>query len=139
MEVQAAKGRTPLHLAMSDESTALAELLIMWSSDTRRRDAHENTLLHRAAQFGVPDMVLLPLKRYKDMVEARNLHKKTPLHHAAGGQSDNVMLLLKMGASIHAEDRRGRTPRDLAAENKHVEVVEILDEYLPTDDLDAAW
>jgi ankyrin repeat protein len=84
-------------------------------------------------------MVLLLLERYKDMVEARNLHKQTPLHHAAGGgQSDNVMLLLKMGASIHAEDRWGRTPRDLAAENKHVEVVEILDEYLPTADADAA-
>jgi hypothetical protein len=134
-----AKGRTPLHLAMSNKSTFLVEYLIACKADTRRRDARGNTLLHRAAQFGVPDMVLLLLERYKDMVEARNLHKQTPLHHAAGGgQSDNVMLLLKMGASIHAEDRWGRTPRDLAAENKHVEVVEILDEYLPTADADAA-
>lgn len=123
-----AKGRTPLHLAMSNENTALATLLIVHGADTDGRDMHGNTPLHRAAHFGVPDMVPTLLPYCDEGFEARNFHNRTPLHHAArGGRKENVRILLENGACISAEDRWGRTPRDLAAENKHVEVVEMLD------------
>lgn len=123
-----AKGRTTLHLAMSNENTALATLLIVHGADTDGRDMHGNTPLHRAAHFGVPDMVPTLLHYCDEGVEARNFHNQTPLHHAAReGRKENVRILLENGASISAEDRWGRTPRDLAAENKHVEVVEMLD------------
>lgn len=74
-------------------------------------------------------MVSMLLDRCDDMVEARNLHKQPPLHRVVGGgRKENVRVLLERGASVSAEDRCGRDPRDVAAEKKHVEVVEMLDD-----------
>ena len=54
-------------------------------------------------------------------VDAMNLGKYTPLHHAAGsGKSEEVKLLLEAGAKTDMRTRHNDTPINLAAENGHL-------------------
>lgn len=49
-------------------------------------------------------------------MNARGLDDDTPLHDAAlNGHIRLVKLLVERGADIHAKNRRGKTPLDIAA------------------------
>lgn len=60
--------------------------------------------------------------------EPVGLREATPLQIAAGrGSFELVEMLVRLGARVDATDRRGRTPRDLAAEGGHRATVRLLE------------
>lgn len=60
-------------------------------------------------------------------IDARCLHRKTPLHHAIGrGDVHMVLFLLEKGAGIDTRDMAERTPLHTAIEERNEAVVRIL-------------
>ncbi|XP_029023077.1 ankyrin repeat and SOCS box protein 4 [Betta splendens] len=77
-------GHTPLHYCITRESVACAEQLILQGADVnvRGHNNEEDTPLHAAARFGVPELVALYLM-HGATVDALNSAQETPLMTAA--------------------------------------------------------
>ncbi len=61
-------------------------------------------------------------------VDAHGIDGWTPLHSAASqGHAELVRLLLERGADPDARLRGGLTARDLAAQSRYTDVIEVLD------------
>ncbi|XP_037330367.2 ankyrin repeat and SOCS box protein 4 [Pungitius pungitius] len=73
-------GHTPLHYCISRESLDCAKQLILKGAnvDTASRNNEEDTPLHAAARFGVPELVALYVERGAS-VDAVNSLQETPL------------------------------------------------------------
>ena len=58
------------------------------------------------------------------------VHGFTALHYAAGtGSAEVARLLLEAGADPYALNRLGKTPLERAQEEKHTEVIKVLEQY----------
>jgi ankyrin repeat protein len=67
------------------------------------------------------------IKDSPDLINARDLGGRTPLHRAAEkGQLVVATFLLENGADVNAPDNNGQTPLHLAAANGHKAMVELL-------------
>ncbi|XP_036000915.1 ankyrin repeat and SOCS box protein 4 [Fundulus heteroclitus] len=77
-------GHTPLHYCITGESLGCAEQLILKGAkvNAASQDNKEDTPLHTAARFGVPELVAL-LLAHGASVDARNALQETPLMTAA--------------------------------------------------------
>ncbi len=145
-------GATVLHLLAADpDAGPLVRLLIQRKADFRARDHQGQAPLHRAATAGAVPLVALLLEA-GTRADALDGEGRTPLHLAieamTGWESTRPMmnnggelvrvpkpspphekvvsLLLRAGADIHREDKRGRTPLGLAREFGLPSVVEQL-------------
>ena len=73
------------------------------------------TPLHRAAQFGKPDAIVVLVQAGADVCATASRNLRTPLHAAAAkGWPDAVTRLLAHGAKADAADENGLTPLHLA-------------------------
>jgi hypothetical protein len=108
-----AQGRTPLHIALKEESEkALRSLLEYPSLDVNRANAAGETPLMLAALRGRLDWVQLLAKRGA----AINRAGWTALHYACSGPDEGVVAwLLAQGAEVDARSPNGSTPLMLAA------------------------
>ena len=60
-------------------------------------------------------------------VNAQDINGDTALHRAAeAGHLEVVRVLLEFGADLSIKNNKGETPLDMARENKHSDVVEVL-------------
>ncbi|RDL42485.1 uncharacterized protein BP5553_02464 [Venustampulla echinocandica] len=85
------------------------------------------TLLCRAAQFGLEDIVQKMLKMGTPLDAASTLHQWTPLHLASRhGHEEVVKILLEWKASHSSVTDSGLTPLHVASKYSHPSVVEIL-------------
>ena len=140
-------GLGPLHEAIFDRRTDIAELLIRHGADVNaqgvfgdaplhdvrdldtarlllahnaRTDLWSNTLgapLHAAVIHGEPALVELLLD-HGAAVNAVDVNESTPLHHAAGlGDIDSARYLIAQGAAIDAVNGPGFTALHWAAAN----------------------
>lgn len=76
----------------------------------------KNTLLHRAARAGSPELVRLLLAR-GEPVHAVNIHRETPLFAAcASGSIPTAELLLQHGADINHPSEHHDTPLSIACQ-----------------------
>ena len=146
-------GRTPLHLAMTDE---IAEALIVNGSDINCESGHGITTLMEAARAGRKNVVEALLANGADM----NMHNRwgsTAMHNAvrnghkdiaeifiawgfdvrttgaelafiaaAAGKSNILQLLHEHGAEIDAKAKNEYTPLHIAVFMRHTDVVELL-------------
>jgi len=84
-------------------------------ADLMARDENGNTPLHRAAEFGTPEVIQALLDAGADVM-ARNMFGNTPLHWAAQyGSPKVIQALLDVGADVMARDQGGDTPLHWAA------------------------
>jgi ankyrin repeat protein len=131
--------RTPLMLAAGSRRDAAEKvrLLLTAGAQVDRQDRRGHTALLAAAAAGNQDAVVL-LVEAGARVNLVGDEGMTPLHLVAQcGESSYEMnaqpggeaarALIRHGAKIDARNRRGQTPRELAMEFHHTEVIEALD------------
>ena len=88
--------------------------------DMSDRDLGGSTMLHWAAGFGVPDVVLALLTTNIGINDVDN-YGHTPLHWAVlTGSSEIIVGLLEAGADTTIIGIDGQTPVDLAKENENL-------------------
>ena len=112
---------TPLHKAETAEEVE-ASLDAGWAVD------HPGwmgaTSLHRAAERGLPEVVLALIRRGANVDARRSERKDAPLHFAADAQVAG--LLIEHGAEVEPLDWSGRSPLHWAAQFGRPDVAELL-------------
>ena len=106
----------------------LVEVLISKGVDVKARDTAGSTPLHDAAAAGHREVAELLIAKGADInAKTTNEDVTTPLHSAAfAGHKEMVELLIARGADANIRDYRGRTALDLAEQQRHTEIAEML-------------
>ncbi len=118
-------GKTPLHtqVASTNPSIARIALLLQWNADVNARTFKLATPLHGIAnpEYDNPqktiDIAEL-LIAYSADCNAQDKWGNTPLHNACtSGNISAVRILLSYGALMHIQNRKGKSPYDIAESN----------------------
>jgi hypothetical protein len=122
-------GMTPLSIAVERGSLTIAKLLLSAGADVDQADKKGKTPLLHAAEQGHTS-VIEALHSSGCNLSRPDQDGRTAMHHAAkGGHADAVRkLIILLGGDylrIHARDKIGKTPQDLAADLKRHSVLEI--------------
>ena len=121
-----ASGSTPLAIACSMGSRAVAALLLEHGADPNDADERGFTPLHWAAFKNSPELVELLIER-KAEVNARSSTGATVLHQAAAaGSSRAIGMLLTAGARVNDTDHEGATPLYRALVGGHIDAARTL-------------
>ncbi|KAH7036004.1 ankyrin repeat-containing domain protein [Microdochium trichocladiopsis] len=102
----------------------IAEFLLLKGADVNAQGPNGSTALHHACQSGPIELVETLLK-HGAHVEAEDDCGETPLRRAVewAPTSSLVQLLISNGADVNHADIYGRTPLDVAAARKTVELL----------------
>eukprot|EP00741_Cyanophora_paradoxa_P020652 tig00021281_g19933.t1 len=126
-------GRTPLHTAAAAGSMECVKKLIDFGARLDAKDEGGYTPLHSAV-FAGQDRVVAMLLDYGAQVDAKDIFGDTPLHLAArSGEVECARLLIQKINEPGGDPKRmdavnnyGRTPRQLAKDKAHREIVDLL-------------
>jgi ankyrin repeat protein len=123
-----AGGRTPLTVAASFGSAAVAEVLLNRGADPRSEElTYRDGTIHHAALSGSIEVMRLLLSRGVDVNSQGGNGHETPLHYAAKrGQLAMVKYLIAAGADPLIRNDLGRTPYDDASTHRNLSVMEVL-------------
>ena len=123
-------GETPMSRAVKCGHRALLEIIVEQSdldSDARPKN---DTALHRAAAWGIIEIVRKKVEEESVDVNERDERGETPLHKATRmGQFNAVRELIRLGADLDAGDTLGLRPLHWAAVNGREDVARLLLHY----------
>jgi hypothetical protein len=126
IDLLAGDGLAPLHWALAAKSPSVIDLLLEHGSPIDVRSAEGATPLMNAVQGRAADKTALLLDRGADP-SARDSRGFTALHRAAEmGLLEITRLLLARGADPNCS-AEGHTPRSLAEQRAHPEIVALFD------------
>ena len=117
---------------LSNEVESLSDLinnvLEYTNGNLNYRDGKkEETLIHKCVNQKVKSQIIQCLFEKGARVDARDLHKASPLHYAASlGDNEMTKFLLKSQANPMLKDRHNQAPLHKAAIGNHPEVIETL-------------
>mmetsp|Transcript_14225 Transcript_14225/g.35936 ORF Transcript_14225/g.35936 Transcript_14225/m.35936 type:complete len:872 (-) Transcript_14225:361-2976(-) len=129
LELRDKRGRTPLHLAASENRPEAAASLLAAGASAGAADANGLLPIHKAAYAGAAATlrVLTTGPAAATHINAALRDGMTPLHLAAWkGSADSVTVLLLAGASCMARNDRGGTALHEAAAGGSLEVIGVL-------------
>lgn len=115
--------KTPLSYAVEANNPNLIKLLKEeMAKDGAPNGADSSLFLHRAASAGRLVEVRCLVKKHRPWINSLNEYGETPLHVAARSRSfDVIAYLIKEGANLGIEDKRGRKFWDLICADTDVE------------------
>jgi ankyrin repeat protein len=109
---------TALHVALFNEHTPVARILLDHGANPDTPDTKGATALHLALEWPREVTAVELLLQYGADVNSRDKNGRTPLHKAADkGILQIVEVLLNHGGDPHAQNDDGKTPIQLV--NKH--------------------
>lgn len=120
---------TALHCAVAEDAkTQIVQLMIDHGVDVMSKTMWMDTPLHLAAELSRRSTIKLLVERGAVIDNKHSLNGNTALHVAAKTQSrsENVEMLLDLGADIHAKNSTGKTALHLAVEALDAETVRVL-------------
>ncbi|GBO41994.1 Ankyrin-3 [Araneus ventricosus] len=118
-------GKTPLHVAVGNQSNDAVEYISKLEVGTIRKDEMGSTPLHYAIYMHNTDAANILLEKGTNVNENKSHGNYTVLHEAArSGNLILVKLLIAMKAGIDSKSDFGETPLHLATVTKHMEIVE---------------
>lgn len=127
-------GFTPSNVIASCDDKEMAELLLL-ENDENIDDINDNTgstPLDFAIHIGNKEMVKLLLDSGAEVNSQDSTYESTPLHLAAElGLKEIAELLLDYGANKNIEEIDFETPADSAEGADHLDVKELIDNYMP--------
>jgi ankyrin repeat protein len=119
VNAKAKAGETPLDVAAYQGPTAIGELLL--------KKGAEISSLQAAAFVGDLAKVRAFINNGIDVNSKNAMTKGTALHSAAAADRKEIVeFLINCGSDVDIKDKMGRTALDLAKENVHTEIVELL-------------
>ena len=123
-------GNTPLHdAARHGREDLFLVLMNEYGCDVTAIGMEGWSLLHSACVSDDGSMVRL-VSRYISPWVVDEIGN-TPLHLCAlYGKAESTKVLLKLDPLIMTRNRKGRTPRDMTARFKYVEVLKLIDDYM---------
>lgn len=120
-------GRTALHYAVYSGKSEILALLTQHNSDiVKLKDHAGRTALHHAVFMESHQVLIIQkLIQYGADVNALDMEKRTPLHHAAeSGKTRVIPILIQRGALTNLKDgHTNKTPIELAASDKIRELI----------------
>jgi ankyrin repeat protein len=120
-------GDSLLHVAVESGKAEMVELIIDKGVDVNVQGDSRATPLHLAAMSGNLEIAALLINRNANVNAIGFRDDSTPLHVAAiHGHAAVVQLLLEKGAVKDALNEHKRTALQVAIENKHLNVVQVL-------------
>jgi ankyrin repeat protein len=122
-------GWTPLHLAAFFGHPEVVDFLLEHGADMHvvSKNASSVMPLHSALANRQTETAILLIERGADIEARQTSYEYTPLHYAAAnGLESIVQRLLNLGAKTTVEGLDGKKPFDLAKENGHHTIVELL-------------
>jgi len=118
---------TPLCCSAANGHKDIVEFLITKGADVNTKGKHRSTPLGNAAFCGHREVVELLIANGAEINPKSRLTSSTPLHRAIlGGNETVVKILIANGANVNTKDKSGDTPLDLARENRHNDIADLL-------------
>ena len=121
--------KTPLHYAVHYKQVEMLPILLEHGADLNAKDITGLTPLHVAAIIGQRDSAEWLLAHGADL-EPKDNFGDTPVHTAAIFHGGLFTTLQKHGASLTATNTAGKTPLDLARENRNKKAASWLEKRL---------
>ena len=130
IEARSPSKATPLICAAEAQDEAIVDLLLLRGAKVEAEDEFGWKPLHRTLVSKGGDKVAQLLLDHDADLNAVDLYKKTPLHHAVEkNNEDMVCFFLRAGSHIEARDVAQRTPLFTAIECRLENMVYILLEF----------
>ena len=122
--------RTPLHEACENPFIEVVKLLVDKGSNVNADDVDGLTPMHEACANGHLDIIQFLLENGAE-ANALSFEENTALHFACEeGHLDVVEYLLKIPfINADVSNERGETPMNLAMQNNHPKVLDLLSKY----------
>ena len=132
IEAKDRAGNTALHGASFNGHLEIVKLLVKAGANIHATDNYGHTPLYDALNFQPPkvghiEVVKFLIEKGADVNIETKHNSYTPLHRASeSGQVHFVELLIEAGASVHAQDKLGRTALHIASWLGNTEIVKLL-------------
>ena len=119
----------PLWKAIEDNDLASATRFLDLNEieEANIYDANGQSMLHKAAQLGQTEVLMLLLERTGSKVDLVNAHLATPLHVACRSDKENVVkFLIGCGVDANVQDEHGQTPVLVSCIHGYTTIVQLL-------------